>query len=119
MPSVAPSSLPGAATKTRPPEGGPILVDVLRRDVERQHEPVRALEGEGVRARLVGLEVARHEDEAVVTGRAPVLEVLDDDRVVRHSGEAMQLDLAGLPAVETRPGEVLVGLPGVDAAFGR
>src|SRR5262245_4691260 len=93
-------------------------LDVLGRHVPGDHEAVGALELEGLGPHAIGFDLVGHQDEAVVAWDADVLQVLDDDGLVGHAGEALQPHLGRLAAVQQRVGAVLARLPGVDGALG-
>src|SRR5437870_4455891 len=80
-----------------------LFAHVLRGHVEGDHEAVGAFELEGLLAFggfAEGFDVVFHEDEAFVARDAPVLEVLDDDRIAGVAFLALENDLAGFSAVE-------------------
>src|SRR5437667_1973460 len=80
---------------------------VFRADVERDHEAVRAVVLEGLLADVIGLDLVRHEDEAIVPRRPEVPEVLDHDRIRGHPAEPIELHLGDLSAAQFGRGHVL------------
>ena len=92
--------------------------NVLRGHVEGEHESVRALELETVRALAIGLKLVRHHHESVIARRSPVFNVLEHRGFIRHALKALEFDLGRLAPVQGRMGLILVKSPGVDVALG-
>ena len=80
--------------------------------------PFVPLNSKAFGAFAIGFKLIRHHDEAVVARRAPVLDVLQHRRFIRHALKALKLDLGGLAAIQRRMRLVLVEGPRIDVALG-
>src|SRR5258706_15515970 len=94
-----------------------LLLYIGRRHVQRDHEPVSSLELEWFVARLIGLNVVRHHYKTVISGRAPIFQVVHHHRVVGISLKAVQLHFRGLSAVNGGVRFILVEFPGVNVPY--
>jgi len=77
----------------------PRAVDLTRRsfpwprlgvDVDGDHEAVGPFEFERFVAGAISLDVVRHHDEAVISWRAPILQIFHHNRIVGHSFEFIE-----------------------------
>src|SRR5262245_63434528 len=95
-----------------------LLLNVLRCNVDGDHEAACPFELECPVAHSVSLDFIRHQNESIIAGRAIILEILDDYWLIGHTESFVERQFGDFSTIQASFSTVTCGCPFHSGIFG-